>query len=377
MGANSQIEWTDATWNPIRGCSRVSEGCRNCYAERVAARFSDIGQAYHGLAKREVVTRRGNPRAEFPVVSYKPHWTGEVRFIEEHLADPLKWRKPKRIFVNSMSDLFHEKVKDEWIDRIFAVMYAAHWHTFQILTKRPLRMRDYVEAPLRHVWLGTSVEDQTTADERIPLLLETPAAVRFVSYEPAIDLIDLRRINLGDQRTGWGMRRIERDALSNWETQFHKPGEPKSVHNLQDSENRGSQLDWVIIGGESGPGARPFCIQWARDVITQCKAAGVACFVKQFGAHIISRNDNGFEGDMPTCWPMETRVEDAAEACQGAPVRVRLKDRKGGDWNEWPEDLRVREYPDTHRSARDQVSRRLVRSGGREKFSSVVGRQNP
>ncbi len=128
MGDKSKIEWTDATWNPIRGCSRVSEGCRNCYAERVAARFSGEGQPYQGLA---VMTESG------------PRWTGEVRLIEEHLEDPLRWKKPRRIFVNSMSDLFHEKVKYEWIERIYEIMRAAHWHTFQVLTKRAERMRDF------------------------------------------------------------------------------------------------------------------------------------------------------------------------------------------------------------------------------------------
>src|SRR3990167_8098022 len=130
MGVKSSIEWTDATWNPIRGCSRVSEGCRNCYAERMAARFSDRGMPHHGLAVRHPISSsiRGNVT--------EPRWTGEVRFIEEHLEDPIYWKKPRRIFVNSMSDLFHEKVKDEWIDRIFAVMALAPQHTFQVLTKR-------------------------------------------------------------------------------------------------------------------------------------------------------------------------------------------------------------------------------------------------
>ena len=198
----TSIEWTDDTWNPTRGCSRVSEGCRNCYAERVAARFSGAGKPYEGLA---TMTPSG------------PRWTGKVALIEEHLADPLRWRTPRRIFVNSMSDLFHESVPDEWIDRIFAVMAIARDHTFQILTKRPERMREYLEQvsderdmqrwarwadiakspcaagmfdeldwPLPNVHLGVSVEDQATADARIELLLQTPAAVRWASYEPAL-----------------------------------------------------------------------------------------------------------------------------------------------------------------------------------------------
>src|SRR5690348_2206473 len=176
MGDKSKIEWTDATWNPIRGCSRISEGCRNCYAERVAARFAGLGQPYEGLAKyRGEGLRQIGDRGHID-----PHWTGEVRFIEEKLGEPLHWREPRRIFVNSMSDLFHEKVQDIWLNKIFSnVMEIATQHTFQILTKRPERMLKYLSwrwddgrIPMRNIWLGVSVEDQKTADERIPLLLQ-------------------------------------------------------------------------------------------------------------------------------------------------------------------------------------------------------------
>lgn len=272
MGTSTSIEWTNATWNPIRGCSRVSEGCRNCYAERQAVR--GIHGAYEGLIKTVAVTKDGG--GKLPVVLSEPRWTGEVRFIEEHLEDPLKWRKSRRIFVNSMSDLFHEKVQDEWIDRIFAVMYAAHWHRFQVLTKRPERMREYclsaridsiacealeqyrqygrfakdeslltakdiaddIQWPLPNVWLGVSAEDRRTFIDRWHFLKRTPAAVRWISYEPALE-------------------------------------------SLGDDDFSGSGIDWIVVGGESGPSARPFNIEWARDVIAQCKAAGVACFVKQ------------------------------------------------------------------------------------------------
>src|SRR5579885_1145834 len=128
----TSIEWTNATWNPIRGCSRVSEGCRNCYAEKVAFRFSGLGQPYEGLVRINAAGER------------KPEWNGEVRLVEEHLRDPLKWKKPQRVFVNSMSDLFHENVPDEWIDKIFAVMALCPQHIFQVLTKRPERMRKYL-----------------------------------------------------------------------------------------------------------------------------------------------------------------------------------------------------------------------------------------
>jgi protein gp37 len=217
MSANTGIQWTDATWNPIRGCSRVSEGCRNCYAEVVAARFSKPGQPYEGLARR---TANGGA-----------HWTGKIMFVEKHLEDPLRWRKPRRIFVNSMSDLFHEGVTLEQLYKIFAVMMLARQHTFQILTKRPERMRAFLTGelerplngvgdsiwfaaralverfpkyddellahsehpvwPLRNVWCGVSVEDQKAANLRIPQLLNTPAAVRFLSCEPLLAPVDL------------------------------------------------------------------------------------------------------------------------------------------------------------------------------------------
>lgn len=290
MSTNTGIEWTDATWNPIRGCSRVSEGCRNCYAERQAAR--QIHGTYEGLV-------RIHPTPACPPDSARrePRWTGEVRFVEKNLLDPLKWRKPRLVFVNSMSDLFHEKVPDEWIDRIFAVMYAAHWHRFQILTKRPRRMLEYcapariesiadealaqyshydrwakdeslltardiaedIQWPLQNVWLGVSVEDQKTADERIPLLLQTPAAVRWVSYEPALGPVDFS------------------DYF------------PTRCCNGTDCGCRGLPInpppycDWIVAGGESGARARPAHPDWFRSARDQCQAAGVPFFFKQWG----------------------------------------------------------------------------------------------
>jgi protein gp37 len=277
MGAKTGIEWTDATWNPIRGCSRVSEGCRNCYAEAVARRFSGPGMPYEGLA----ILSRG-----------RASWTGKVAFVEEHLLDPLRWRKPRRIFVNSMSDLFHERVSDEWIDRIFAVMAMCAWHTFQILTKRPKRMLEYLSQvsdekdtqrwqnaaddlvpncavvedrawPLENVHLGVSVENQKAADERIPLLLKTPAAVRFISAEPLLGPVDLAEL---PSASGIG-RHL--DSLSN--------------AGVDPGALIPAKLDWVICGGESGPRARPMHPDWARSLRDQCTAAGVPFFFKQWG----------------------------------------------------------------------------------------------
>lgn len=321
MSQTSKIEWTDATWNPIRGCSRVSQGCAHCYAERVAARFAGKGQPYEGLAVMK---------------SDGPHWTGKVRLVEELLDWPLRRKKPLRIFVNSMSDLFHESVPDGWIDEVFAVMSLARGHVFQVLTKRPERMRRWFETttskwtgdggeipgarrddvtncalgvgtqeqkngeqwfsdddcliqeerwPLPNVWMGVSVEDQSTADERIPLLLQTPAAVRWISAEPLlgpINLMDTAGDPLGD-----------------------------------DGGDFGKTLDWVVCGGESGPGARPMDVQdWAYPIVEQCQAAGVPVFVKQLGSKPIAG---------------------------GVPVKIGSP--KGSRLEEMPGYLRVREFP--------------------------------
>ena len=233
-------------------------------------------------------------------------WTGKVRLVESALDLPLRWKKPRRIFVNSMSDLFHEKVPDQWIFDILKIIVAAPQHVYQVLTKRPERMLATIpemyksfryhfdspgpETPLRNLWLGVSVEDQATADARIPLLLQTPAAVRFVSLEPLLGPMDLR--------------------------QYVRPTKGFIVPYY-------ANLNWVIVGGESGPGARPFDLAWARSAIAQCRAAGVACFVKQLGAH----------------------PEQGIETVPLRMMSLGLRDRKGADPAEWPEDLRVREYP--------------------------------
>lgn len=288
MADKSKIEWTDATWNPIRGCTRVSEGCRNCYAERTAARFRGPGQPYEGL-----VTLAREPGEES---KGDPRWTGAIQVVPQLADQPLRWKRPRRIFVNSMSDLFHEKVSTYWIDVIFAVMAFCPRHTFQILTKRPGVALNYLKTtgvrsrilnlayeamghypkykhggvmnsifPLPNVWLGVSVEDQKTADERIPLLLQTPAAVRWVSYEPALGPVDFTKY----LTSGW------KDIITGkW-----YPHHPKSETLEQDVPI----LDWLVAGGESGPGARPAHPDWFRSVRDQCQAAGVPFFFKQWG----------------------------------------------------------------------------------------------
>lgn len=234
MGDNSQIEWTEATWNPIIGCTVISEGCRNCYAMTLA-----------GGRMRNHHTREGLTRL---TAAGKPVWTGDVRLIESAIDQPLRWSRPRMIFVGAHTDLFQDAVPDHWLDQLFAVMLNSPQHTFQILTKRPKRMRDYVlrhaylgSRLLRNIWLGVSAEDQATADERIPFLLDTPAAVRWLSAEPLLGPMDLTSIN------------------------------------------RGSRLDWVVVGGESGPGSRPMHPDWVRSLRDQCEEADTAFFFKQWG----------------------------------------------------------------------------------------------
>lgn len=321
MSAITKIQWTDRTWNPVRGCSIVSPGCISCYAMKMAHRFSGAGKPYDGLTKQ---TKAG------------PQWTGKIRTIEKALLEPLSWRKPARIFVNSMSDLFHEGVPDEFIDLVFAVMALAPRHTFQILTKRAERMRDYMAAavdrvrlewlvteastrqrlelkafpgwPLPNVWLGVSAEDQQRADERIPLLLQTPAAVRFISAEPLLGPIDLR--------PDWLMY------------------DSAECPACQEVACDCGAIDWVIVGGESGPGARPCVEGWIRSIVGECALTGVSCFVKQMGSRP--------QLDGP-CSGLAGYTYTVTAASGG--VDIVLKDSKGGNPSEWPADLRVREFP--------------------------------
>lgn len=331
----STIEWTDETWNPTVGCSRVSPGCDRCYAVRVAAR--EMQDAHRGL------TKDGD-------------WTGEVRCLPERLETPLRWRKPRRVFVDSMSDLFHPDVPDEFIAQVFAVMGVARQHTFQVLTKRPQRMAAWVAGasdpvlvagdaiaedrdsalssadrqrvrsatrawqpwapwPLPNVWLGVSVEDQRYADLRIPHLLATPAAVRFLSIEPLLGPVDLSRV-LG--------------------LEWSEIGEFWMQEMFAALQGRRVPIDWVIVGGESGPGARPLDIEWIRTILAQCTEAQVPVFVKQLGAQ------PGFKGE-----PGSFHHYDEPS---GLFIKA-LDDKKGGNPDEWPDDLRVRQYPKETRAA--------------------------
>lgn len=297
MAETSTIEWTDATWNPITGCTMVSAGCTNCYAMGLAA------TRLRNHPSRAGLTRKSGGRAV---------WTGEVRLNEDWIDQPLRWRRPRRIFVCAHGDLFHEAVPDEWIDRVFAVMALAPQHTFQVLTKRPERARAYLSGllaefgpmigwsvrmrdaarksgallgdmnplrattwPLPNVWLGTSIEDQATADARIPHLLATPAAVRFLSSEPLLGSLDLTKVRWEQDGVSYRVNALGHYPIDGCATWWRGTGVPR--------EMPWRRLDWVIVGGESGPGARPMHPDWARSLRDQCQAAGVAFFFKQWG----------------------------------------------------------------------------------------------
>ena len=234
---SSKIEWTESTWNPVRGCTRVSEGCRFCYAERIAARFSGKGMAYEGLAEN---TEAG------------PRWTQRVLPVPALLDEPLKWKKPRRIFVNSMSDLFHEKIELSYIQQVFSVMKKAYWHQFQVLTKRSERLLEFSSKLLwsPNVWMGVSVEDNRVT-HRIDELRQTGAQIKFLSLEPLLGA-------------------------------------------LPDLTLEG--IDWVIVGGESGPGAREMQKEWVIDIRDQCADANVMFFFKQWGGKRKSKTGRKLDG---------------------------------------------------------------------------------
>jgi protein gp37 len=285
MSDDSKIEWTDATWNPVTGCTKVSPGFENGF---------------------------------------------DVTLRPERLEQPLHWKRPRRVFVNSMSDLFHDKVPEDFIAEVFATMALAQQHTFQLLTKRHARMKFLLNSreffhlvheaylcspsdipaargfswPLPNVWLGVSVEDQKWADIRIPALLATRAAVRFLSCEPLLGPVDIW--GQGGDRVGAGVYALP-------DPPEYDGGEPVCQdHGVERCRQGCRFVDWVIVGGESGPGARPMEADWARALVEHCTAAEVPVFVKQLGA--------------------------VAGRFLGAGS-------KGGDWDAWPADLRVREYP--------------------------------
>ncbi|MDZ8070418.1 MAG: phage Gp37/Gp68 family protein [Nostoc sp. DedQUE08] len=304
---STNIQWCDETWNVIVGCSRVSgsPGCARCYAAKAAKspRLQQFPQ-YQGVGK----------------------WDGTVEFVKSQLIKPLSWKKPKRIFVCSMADLFHANVPDEWIHQVMTVVALSPQHTFQILTKRPERMKEYFSQqslwikwyeaakdflwdaisekfgglinlqqyfidqpfPLPNVWLGTSTENQQMSNKRIPILLQIPAAVRFLSCEPLLEEIDFRQ--------GGAIQKLISDSYE-WELV-------------------NEDIQWIVVGGESGPNSRPCHIEWLESIVQQCHAVKTPVFVKQLGANA------KFEGQ-----------------------RFKTRDKKGGEIEEFPLHLQVREFP--------------------------------
>lgn len=306
MGDKTGINWTNATWNPLVGCSIVSPGCINCYAMHQAARIQRMQPSSHYVGTTKQVN--GNTV-----------WTGVLKSAPEHIWEaPLRWQKPRKIFVNSMSDLFHENMPVEYIDRVFAVMYLASRHTFQVLTKRPAVMSKYLHdkqtpiriaelvksytdradifgqavrregwlkaaaMPYKNVWLGVTVENQKAADERIPILMAVPAAIRFLSVEPLIGPVALKFVRCIN---GCGF--ISPVPVNNGKD-YGCP-ECHSIVNAMRMVSRPGlffykkPIDWVIVGGESGDDARPMHPSWAENIMRECMTAGVPFFFKQWG----------------------------------------------------------------------------------------------
>lgn len=299
----SKIEWTEKTWNPIAGCTKVSPGCTNCYAEKMAKRLAAMGQKkYQGA------------------IGENGLWNGQITVDHKALQEPLKRTKRTTYFVNSMSDLFHENVPYQAIKEIFIVMCYTPHHTYQVLTKRPERMLEVVKrlnsdiewmfqnSIPRNVWLGVSVENQQTADERIPLLLQTPARVRFLSCEPLLGPVDL---------------------------ELEKPdnGEPMG-------------LDWVIAGGESGPGARPMHPDWIRSLRDQCDTADVPFFFKQWGewapGEMIPdghhyKTQQFFDGKWADCSDDWATEQDGGAVMYRAGKKKAGRELDGRTWDQFPE----------------------------------------
>ncbi|MFH1615807.1 MAG: DUF5131 family protein [Planctomycetota bacterium] len=250
--SNTKIDWAEKVWNPVTGCTPVSPGCQNCYARKMANRLRAMGQE-----------------------KYKKGF--EVAFHPDSLNEPRKWKKPSRVFICSMGDLFHDEVKDDWLGAIFHAIDPLLLHQFLILTKRPKNIPSWLYRQLQSCWLGVSCENQEWADKRIPLLLEIPAVVRWASLEPLLGPINIYNTS--------------RDYLG----PLGRPGaKPVSLG-----------LSWCVVGAESGPGRRPCKLEWVSDIVRQCKAAAVPCFVKQ----------------------------------------IEISDKVSHDPQEWPEDLRIREFP--------------------------------
>jgi protein gp37 len=306
--SKSKIEWTDRVWNPVTGCTKISPGCDNCYAERMAHRLAHIEGSGYGTG----------------VDSPNPEGAFNVKLRPERIEQPLRWKKPSKIFVCSMGDLFHDKVPFNFINDCFFEMEKASQHIFLVLTKRPKRMAKFfgrvhdINWPYKNVWLGVTAENQQMANERIPILLQIPAVVRFVSVEPMLGPVNLMGIPFDRHTT---MNVLEGCGIS---TKSPCQSIPNAWCN---------KLDWVICGGESGPGARPMHPDWARGLRDQCQAAGVPFFFKQWG-------EWAYPNQMPDDTYMNIEQFGNGVGISDAPLKVgkkragRLLD--GRTWDEFP-----------------------------------------
>lgn len=323
------IEWTDTVWNPVTGCTKVSEGCRNCYAF-----------ALHDMRHKAFLEGK-----KLPQQYAKPF--SEIQLFPERLIEPLKWKKPRKVFVNSMSDLFHESIDDKYIAKVFGIMWLAQNHTFQVLTKRPERMhqlltnedfqmhigwfasqalREFgIERPNNlpswpnpNIWLGVTVENQKAADERIPLLLQTPAAVRFLSCEPLLGMLDLEW-----PESLYGPEEDLYCCNGNMCGCMGQPTMPPLIHGI----------DWVIAGGESGSNARPMHPDWVTGLRDQCKRWNVPFFFKQWGewapVHELRCNELGIKGKQWYNFDPDTSVCRIGKERAGRAL-------DGQVWNEFP-----------------------------------------
>lgn len=292
----TRIEWTDESWNCVAGCTKVSPGCENCYALAMSWRIMNTPK---------------HPARYNDVCGVGPsgiQWTGKVNLDLDALDRPLHWRKPRRVFVCSMSDLFHPNVSNWFIlNSLFRMLQSKH-HTFQVLTKRSARMQMFftnylnlhrrligvdwvIDWPFPNVWLGASIENQEWADKRTPDLLRTPAAIRFVSVEPMLEAIDFEKYLMSCEGCG----NQGSTAYVRWENELCQRACPKA--------GEGPSLDWLIIGCESGPGRRPMELEWAIDLVGQCKTAHVPVFVKQIPI-------NGKVSRDPSEWPVQLQVRE-------------------------------------------------------------------
>lgn len=332
MSENTSIEWCDHSWSPWRGCTKVSPGCANCYAEDLSKRFG-ISWGEWGKGKQRVISKNWREPTRWNIFPPPDH------VLNKDGQRVLTSARKPTVFP-SLCDWLDDEVPIEWFVRFLGIIKDTPNLDWLLLTKRPENFRSRIEAamepagwigrskfcadwvngtPPPNVWIGTSVEDQLRANERIPELLRIPAKLRFLSVEPLLGPIEFSDVT---GRSDW-LQELGRKALSG--------------------------IDWVIIGGESGPKSRRSNVEWIRSIVRQCKTAGVRCFVKQLGAFVTDRNDRGFEGDSgPLGWPMDTSTDDcvAPGTFQGKPVRILTRHPKGGDPAEWPEDLRVRQIPE-------------------------------